>query len=49
MGMSTAISTPPQLIKRAVSDGVTRIRLHLLLDGRDTRLDQHSNTFNKPK
>ena len=25
-----------QLIKRAVSDGVTRIRLHLLLDGRDT-------------
>lgn len=25
-----------QLIERAVSDGVTRIRLHLLLDGRDT-------------
>ena len=25
-----------QLIERAVNDGVTRIRLHLLLDGRDT-------------
>ena len=25
-----------QLMERAVSDGVTRIRLHLLLDGRDT-------------